>query len=1326
LKIIKKPVSFMLSGLLSLILFPVLFSGCSKAGLNRQVSPSMPAAPPFSSYRDIPGVTEKDIEAIEAIRAHMAMSGVESFTYGMPPSTEAFLNGDGEVRGYAALLCEWLTEMFGISFVPKHYSWLHLLDGLEKGEVDFTGDLTPNNERRRNYFMTDAIAQRTLKCFRIAGSRPFYEISQTRLPRYLLLEKTTVASAVLSLPDKNFEPVYILENDEVYELLKSGAADALITESVHEAFWDANEDIVISDFFPLMFSPVSFSTHNPLLAPIVSVVQKALENDGIHYFYELYDRGYQEYMVHKTKLRLTDEELEFIKNHPVIPFAAEYDNYPISFYSTRYNEYQGISFDVLKQIEALTGLKFSVVNKNGAEFHELIDMLESGDAWMLSELIPSAAREERFLWPSSSFMADRSVLISRVEYPNVKINKVFFEKVGLSKETAHTEFFQRWFPDHPHAVIFESQSEAFNALMKGDVDMVMNSYSTLLYLTNYQELSGFKANVMFDNHFTSTFGMNRDQTVLCSIISKTLGLVDAGTISEQWLHKTYDYRLKVAQARMPWLIGSVILSLCVLALLAVLFVRSRRSGKRLGVLVEKRTYELALQKTMLAALLDSNPDLIFAKNTDFRYMQCNKSMLEHFGITSEDLIGKNDKDGLGVTDKVAEIFNSTDRKVIDEGEVIVFEEHIPHVDGTNPLYETIKVPLILDKKFIGVMGIARDITKRKELEESALAASRSKSAFLANMSHEIRTPMNAIMGVTEILIQHKGLPPDIEEGLSKIYSSCDLLLGIINDILDFSKIEAGKLDIIPSQYKVASMINDSAHLNMMRIGSKPIEFELQIDENVPAKLVGDELRIKQILNNLLSNAFKYTDAGRVVLSVVPEAVPGNDKEITLVLRVRDTGRGLNGEQLNKLFDEYVRFNQEKGIVVEGTGLGLGITKKLVNLMDGEIHVESEPGKGSLFTIMLPQELVDSETLGKDVVANLRTFRLSYMSNRKRSQISRDPMPYGSILVVDDVETNLYVAVGLLKLYQLHIDTAMSGKEAIQKIQSGKVYDIVFMDHMMPEMDGIETTKRLRALGYSATIVALTANAVAGQADIFFKSGFDEFISKPIDMRQLNSVLNRMVRDKYPADVTEAARRQMEESSRNQLPQAENAPQVDALLRESFMRDARKAIEWIDGQIQKAGLKGEDALRLFTVTVHGMKSSLWNIGETSIAELASKLEISGRERNEAQIAASVPAFLNDLRGLLEKLKPEPHEYGEDDDIEKLRGNLHAIKDMCAEYNRKGALDIISEIKKCSKETRAVLDKIMEYVLHSDFEEAESAAEVYAAGLAASDTKADDGK
>jgi signal transduction histidine kinase/CheY-like chemotaxis protein len=416
----------------------------------------------------------------------------------------------------------------------------------------------------------------------------------------------------------------------------------------------------------------------------------------------------------------------------------------------------------------------------------------------------------------------------------------------------------------------------------------------------------------------------------------------------------------------------------------------------------------------------------------------------------------------------------------------------------------------------------KQIEKRDSQLEAALKAAQdantAKSKFLANMSHEIRTPMNVILGVTESYLQKDNIPKEIQDGFEKIYNAGELLLHLVNDILDLSKIDAGKLELIPVKYETSSLIHDAAQMNTIRFQHKPIKFNLLVAEDIPLELIGDELRIKQILNNLLSNAFKYTDSGEVTLSFSAEK-PADEAAIMpaaiiLIIKVSDTGQGMTEEQLKILFDEYTRFNSESNRKISGTGLGMAITNNLVGLMKGNLTVESERGKGTLITVRIPQKIAGSGTLGPTVAENLMTLNFTAAAKKKSKKLIREPMPYGRVLIVDDMKSNLDVAVLLLTPYQLQIDIAESGYEAVNIIKSGKEYDIIFMDHMMPDMDGMETTRQIRAFGYEHPIFALTANAVVGQQDNFLKNGFDGYISKPIDVRQLNDSLNKYIRDKY--------------------------------------------------------------------------------------------------------------------------------------------------------------------------------------------------------------------
>ncbi|MDR2590841.1 MAG: response regulator [Oscillospiraceae bacterium] len=601
--------------------------------------------------------------------------------------------------------------------------------------------------------------------------------------------------------------------------------------------------------------------------------------------------------------------------------------------------------------------------------------------------------------------------------------------------------------------------------------------------------------------------------------------------------------------------------------------------------------------------------------------------------------------------------------------------------------------------------------KIKESLDDAQVANRAKSDFLATMSHEIRTPMNAILGITEMQLHKKDLDEDIKNGFKKIYTSGDMLLGIINDILDLSKIEAGKLELFIEDYEVASLISNIAQLNIMRIGKKPIEFELYVDENLPTNLIGDELRVKQILNNVLSNAFKYTDEGAVTFKVSSEPIDGIDETVNIIFSVSDTGQGMSKEQVDKLFEEYSQFNTDANRETEGTGLGMSITRNLVQLIGGNIEIESEPGVGSTFIVRLPQGKGSDELLGKEMADNLHNFRTNNQVLMKHTQIKHEYMPYGNVLVVDDVETNIFVATGLMAPYELNVDSADSGFLAIEKVENGKVYDIIFMDHMMPKMDGMETTKRLREMGYNEPIVALTANAVAGQAEVFLKNGFDDFLSKPIDIRRLNTVLNKLVRDKQPPEVLEEARKQAEEWDDEQPDDVAAKPAVDPRFVEIFVRDAGKSLAAL---IEVAGdgvPSNDEDMQTYMIHTHGLKSALANFGNKELSGIAGSLEQASRDNNLERIESETPSFLNDLRAFIDTLKPEEEEVIEvadlsDADMLSLKEKLTAVKTACEEYDESAAEEILEELRQSQWPAHIsdLLDETSKKLLHSDFIEA----------------------
>ena len=533
-----------------------------------------------------------------------------------------------------------------------------------------------------------------------------------------------------------------------------------------------------------------------------------------------------------------------------------------------------------------------------------------------------------------------------------------------------------------------------------------------------------------------------------------------------------------------------------------------------------------------------------------------------------------------------------------------------------------------------------------QAKEIAEEASESKSAFLANVSHELRTPLNAIIGLSELAIGSEDAKGEVAVNLEKIYNSGMTLLGTVNDLLDISKIEAGKFELILAKYDLPSLINDTVALNSVRIGSKPIKFTLEVDENLPDHLFGDELRIKQVLNNLLSNAFKYTQKGHVNWSVTGEH---EGDKFFLVFKISDTGIGIRPESIALLFTEYHQVDSKANRKIEGTGLGLALVKKMAMLMGGTISVESVFGRGSTFTLRIQQEPLSDEVIGTDVAFNLIHMRHSQSKLARNALLTRLKLPYARVLIVDDVQTNLDVARGMLKPYEMQVDCITSGQGAIDAVRDDSVrYNAIFMDHMMPGMDGIEAAKRIRQIGTeyakSVPIIALTANAIVGTEEMFLKSGFQAFLSKPIDIMRLDAAIRRWVRDRaqeatlnagtdLSPDVVAAGQQQSWRidgvDKEKALEQFGNNEETYLIILQSFVMYTPDLLDQIRTYV-------ESRLKDYALAIHGIKGTCYGIHADAVGKQAEALEIAARREDFRYISEHNAEFIKAAEELIKRI------------------------------------------------------------------------------------------
>ncbi|MDR1690014.1 MAG: PAS domain-containing protein [Clostridiales bacterium] len=533
--------------------------------------------------------------------------------------------------------------------------------------------------------------------------------------------------------------------------------------------------------------------------------------------------------------------------------------------------------------------------------------------------------------------------------------------------------------------------------------------------------------------------------------------------------------------------------------------------------------------------------------------------------------------------------------------------------------------------------------KLQIMMEDTKLANNAKSSFLAHMSHEIRTPLNAVIGLSQLTLGEGNLSGEAELNLEKISSAGSTILSIVNDILDISKIETGKLETFPVQYDTPSLINDVIMMNIVRVGEKPITFKLLLDENLPSKLYGDDLRIKQIFNNLLSNAFKYTDAGTVEWRVSFER-DGDD--IWLNSGIYDTGRGIKPDDLKRLFSDYNQVDVQANRQIGGTGLGLSITKRLVEMMDGTIKVESEYGKGSVFHVRVRQILLSDVPIGAEVAQNLAELRYTIVRRTAYTKIARIKMPYAHVLVVDDIATNLDVVKGMLRPYGIKADCASSGPAAIEKMRrENPRYNAVFMDHMMPGMDGIEAVRIIREeigtdYAREVPIIALTANAIAGNEEMFLIKGFQDFISKPIDMGKLDTILRSWVRDKnLEVEFSSAEEEEGETASFFASLTIDGVDTVRALERfgagGSVWTDVLRSYALHTPPLLSRLREhlAEENLADYAIIVHGIKGSSYGIFAADAGRAAEKLEMASKNGFIDEIKSGHAAFEEQVRRLL---------------------------------------------------------------------------------------------
>ena len=568
----------------------------------------------------------------------------------------------------------------------------------------------------------------------------------------------------------------------------------------------------------------------------------------------------------------------------------------------------------------------------------------------------------------------------------------------------------------------------------------------------------------------------------------------------------------------------------------------------------------------------------------------------------------------------------------------------------------------------------------------AEAANKAKSNFLSNMSHEIRTPINAVLGMNEMILR-EAIAPNIIGYAENIQSAGNSLLGLVNDILDFSKIEAGKMEILNVEYSLSSLLNDLVHMVQARAEKKGLKFIVNADTNLPSELYGDEIRIKQCATNILTNAVKYTEHGTVTLIVKGEKI--SDDKIKIRYTVKDTGIGIRQDDIQKLFSAFERIDEKRNRTVEGTGLGMNITQRLLNMMNSKLEVQSAYGEGSEFSFAVEQEIINDHPLGDFE----KSFHTALAQHKKYKE--KFTAPDAKILVVDDTVMNLTVVKGLLKQTKIQIDTAVSGYEALSMVTKNH-YDIIFLDHRMPGIDGIETLQRMKTLpgnlNHNTPTISLTANAISGARKQYIDAGFQDYITKPIDSEKLeNMIIEYLPPKKVKLHAIDDAPDEIledmtlpdwlkEVEGLNTADGVEHCGSVEAYL------DALTvfAMSVISGAKEIANFYKEGDWQNYTTKVHALKSSAKVIGANELSNRARRLEDAGLSGYIDEIKISTDSMLELYISFADKLAPLLKVEEDDSDKPLIDDNqlaeaYEALKEISASFDYDTAMYVIQSLE-----------------------------------------------
>ena len=1026
---------------------------------------------------------------------------------------------DGSFTGITPDIYRLLGERLGVQFQIVDDSWPEIIRRTTEKEIDLVALMSKATATDRGLLTIESPINFLTTAF-VKKNRNFEIVNDTDLEGLRVAYFKEVVYLRVYFQNRK-DSIKAFEADsplDAFKMLLQGKADVVVGFN-HDSYLLLKKGI--PEIEPIyVFEGLSANTITavrsdaPLLASILS---KAISSISHQEREQIISKWSWIPKKLKSSLVLNAEEKDWLAAHSVIRLGNSVDWPPFGFINDE-GVYSGIAADYMQIIEELIGIKIKPARLNS--WKETVDAARVGNVDMLDAVVPTPQRS-KFLTFTKPYISYPVVLFA---YKNVdyiaNMSVLNGQRVTVIAGSALHDILINNHPEF-EIVATENAKAGLLAVEKGEASAFIGNLPTASRVISREGISNLKVAGETPYRYDLTIGVNKNMPMLSALLQKALDSIPEekhNEIYRKWMSVTFEYKADYA------LFWKILIAIIIVMLLFLFW--NRRLAHEITVrqqtesdlnsakkLIEAANSELKNSQHELETIIENLPAIFFIKDIDGRYLMVNRLYEEEVGVSKLQAIGHNDQEIHSA--EVAEAICTKDQQVLVGKVSDTFEESVPHKDGTEHNYLTTKVPLLNEQgNAYALIGMATDITLLKKLQaelveakEVAETANQAKSIFLANMSHELRTPLNAILGFSQLMSMDKSATKQQQENLTIINRSGEHLLSMINDVLDLSKIEAGRMELELISVDLPLLLEDIGQMFKVRARDAGLDFWLELDSSLCRHIKTDAGKLRQILINLLGNAVKFTGEGCVSLRARTFALAGDPNRLSLQVEIEDSGPGISAEHQQHIFEP---FKQVAGSIADtkGTGLGLAITRSFVELMDGQISVESKPGKGALFRISLP--LVAGDTKEDETNVALRAEVHGLESGQ----------PAWRILVVEDNSANRMLLTSLLTQVGFDVLEAENGEQAIEMFQQWQPH-FIWMDMRMPVMDGYEATAKIRTLpGGDIKIVAVTADALIEQRSEILNAGCDDVVTKPFENHEIFDCMSKLLGVRYVYEAQE--------------------------------------------------------------------------------------------------------------------------------------------------------------------------------------------------------------